>query len=346
MAGARIPTKRGALYITAETTAGTYVAPVQNSDKALRPLAMKLEVRGGFVDQNDDVSPAIGGGDALRDALGFRLTHSYRVPVWPDLNSLTAHPLAAVLNSCPGALSLLNTPDRVLFTPTNRFAPGTVPITVSLTFIELDGNVYTAKGGVSALQTIRTESQAYLVFEFITDFQARDSDGDSVQATSATAFTTAAAEYVSESYVNPKGRTLTLTNVDGSAVICSDSFALSTGMELVDTPCGNATNGYGISGAAFTGPCVLAASVYALPELATGDGRQFWETWFAAEDVGISSIVCGSGASAFTLATSKSQIIDKPVRKDINGMVGYDLAVKFKSSTLAALDHLLLTWGA
>lgn len=346
MAVARIPTKRGAFYVIGESSSpGTYVAPTQNSDKALRPIEMSVEVRGGYVDQNDDVSPAIGGAAPIRDAMGWRYNHAHRVPVWPDLTSLTSHPLGAVLNSCAGALSTLATPNRVRFTPTNRFVPGTVPITVSPTHVQLDGNTYTATGGVSALARIRTEGQAYLVFEFVTDCQNRTADADNVVATSAGSLTTAAAEYVSDTYVNPKGRTLTLTNVDGSAVICADSFALETGMALTDAPCGSATNGFGVSGTSFNGPCVLSISVFQLPELATGDGRQFWESLYAGEDLGAVSIVCGSGASAFTISTTKAQLMSI-TPKDMNGFAGYDLAIKFLPSTPAALDHLLLTWGA
>lgn len=346
MAVARIPTKRGAFYMIGESTSpGTYVAPTQNSDKALRPIAMSIEPRGGYVDQNDDVSPAVGGSDPIRDAMGWRYNHAYRVPVWPDLTSIASHPLDDVLNSTAGALSLLTTPNRVRYTPTNRFVPGVIPLTISPTHVQLDGNTYTAAGGVSALTRIRTEGQAYLVFEFVSDCQNRTADADNVVATSAGSLTTAAAEYVSESYVNPKGRTLTLTNVDGSAVICADSFAIETGMALTDATCGSAGNGFGISGTSFNGSCILSISVFQLPELATSDGRQFWESLYAGEDLGATSIVCGSGASAFTISTTKAKIMNI-TPKDINGFAGYDIAIKFLSSTPAALDHLLLTWGA
>lgn len=338
----RIALKRGALWLMPEVTPGTYVAPTVISDYALDPIEFEVSIVGGNEDQLDHLTPVLGGAKPLRGATAWKVTHSYKIPVAPSLTDDTSHPLFAVLRSVAATTSELTTPNRIRVTPSNVFNPGTTPVTLSITFAEIGGNCYTGTNGTSALVGIDADG-AHLVMRFESEFNMRDTLTASVVDIATASIDPTAAIYISDTYVPSHGGTLTLTNVDGSAVWCVEEIAIEPGCALVSQPCRSATNGYASATSIWNGYAMFAIDVLATPELATSAGRQSWESYLSNETLGTCSIVFGSGAGAFTVA-APAGMIKVHDRGTSGDLLAYRLGVVTQATTGNA--HITFTWGA
>lgn len=338
----RIALKRGALWFMVEGTPGTYVAPTPASDYAIDPVEFEISIVGGNEDQLNALTPTLGGQLPLRGATALKVTHSYKIPVCPTLTDDTSHPLFAILRSVAMTTSELTTPNRVRATPSNVFNPGTTPVTLSMTFAEIGGNCYTGTNGTSALVGIASDG-ATLIMAFESEFNLRSTITSTVVDITTASIDPTAAIYVADTYVAAHGGTLTLTGIDGSAVWCLEDFAIEPGCALVSQPCRSATHGYAAATSIWNGYAGYMLDVLATPELATSAGRQPWESYWSNEVLGTASLVFGSGASAFTIASPASFL--KTQERTASGDLGaYRLGVVGQPTTGNA--HITFTWGA
>lgn len=326
----RIQAKRAGVYFMRETTANTYLVPTQGTHKAMRVYGWKLATRGGMVQQADDQNPVVGGGGLLMGAIGWKADYSHRAVKIPDLTDITSHELLGLLRSCPLEYALTTGPNAITFTLSPKYAIGVSGSgeinPMSLTLVN-QANTFSGKGGVSIIRAIRSDGRDKIAFDFTTDLQLRSTRGDSVVDNATSTLSPASVAFRDDSVIQPQG-TLTVTGVDGSAVVCSASFSMNLGMNIADAECIGGTDGYANSNVMVSGFAALSMTVYATPELATSAGRQWWESFFAEEDVGAVTLVFPSKDAAQELFISIAAAkIENLGPTEFNGMEAYDTMI-------------------
>lgn len=148
--------RQSLFYITAESTAGTYVVPDVTDGGDGIDLAVRLESQPSWstegnpkVERNETVQALPGG---ARPELGGKyreVSFEAMLTEWGSTSSSdtkTGHELAAFFAACPMALTGGGT---LVMTPANRATS-----TVSVTWAEENGNVHTISGGRCQIESI------------------------------------------------------------------------------------------------------------------------------------------------------------------------------------------------
>ena len=333
-----LPLKRGALYLTPEGTPGTYTAPNQTLDNAIRYIDAGWSWRGGPAEQLDDVTPYGGGSVPIIGATGGEVSLTLKLPIAPDTTDDTSHPIFDLLRASAMTISDAAGVGPITAVPTSTFNAGTDIAPLSLTLLETDGDAYTLQGCTVSLDAIRWQGGAFVEVSCTIQGQARDTLTDTVQTLSSAGLSIGSVQFVTESPVVPKGGTLTISGPSGSGGVNLSGFEFVPGQEITEQEDATEAQGYGLSLVHHTGYAALVVTVSKLDET----GRAFYDAMLAgtATTVGVSF---GSGASFFGIGLGAGRILSIDGAES-NGARALQLQC-IGLPTSAGNDQYQLQWG-
>jgi hypothetical protein len=266
-----LPLKRGAIYILPEVTPGTYVAPTQASDDAIRYTEASWAWRGGPQAQLDDVTPFGGGSTPIIGATGGEVSIAFKLPIAPDTTDDTSHPLFDVLRASAMTVSDNTNAGPITVVPTSTFNAGTDITPASITILETDGDVWTLQGCTVVIDAIRwSAGSPFIEVAATIHGQCRDTLTDTVQTLSQASLSIASCTFVTESPVIPKGGTLTISGPGGSGGVNLTAFEFRPGQEITEQEDATETQGYGLSLVHATGYAALVCTVTKLDQAGRG----------------------------------------------------------------------------
>lgn len=336
--------RRGALYYIGEGgTPGTYVAPTQASDKALRifDFSLTLADAGGVVRIEDDETPYGGGSIPILDGIAAAASFKLRLPAWPGSqpHARADHPaLYDLLASCP---MTADTTDELIWSPTSSFVAGTAPVTGSLTFLETNGNVYALRACVAIIESIDF-SDTGIVASMQVHGLMQSTLADTVRTLSQASLTIADVAYTSgdNSWLLSRGATLTITGDTGSGVFAVRGGSVDLGQAIERQVDKLATHGYGVSlvstprNSAMSLTCTaLDASAWAIED-----------DMLAQTSITALSLSWGSAASRFAIALGSVNRVESVGRGEDAGVRMFDVSIIGAPSS-AGNDQYTLTWG-
>lgn len=338
MAQTYLPSRRGALYCVTQAADGTYLAPTQASDKALRVTDFELAVEGGVVRVEDDVTAYDGGLLPYMGDIAYRFNFSIRLSAWPGSRNAADNPaLAAVLAACPMAGDYSGT--DAVFTPitaTTFGAAGQVK-PFSLTFLETGGDVWSLVDCVCVIESIGSEGTEILIkVAGLGLFRG----ADTVKTLSDAGLTIADVAYTALTPIPSRGGALTLTGPTGSGTYAVRSWSADLGQRLEVQPDRTSTYGYRVAQVRNSANAAMALTVTKLPE----SGVDLVECYHSQTALSACSLVYGSGGSRFEVSLGTVQRIAECATGDDAGARTLDLTIVGIPS--AGDDQYTASWGA
>ena len=338
MAQTYLPSRRGALYVLTQAADGTYLAPTQASDKALRVTDFEWTKEGGVQTVVDDITAYDGGLDSYLGDIGYRFGFSIRLSAWPGSRNAADNPaLAAVLAACPMAGDYSGTDAE--FTPITTVtigASGQVK-PFSLTFLETGGDVWSLVDCVCIIESIAPEGNEILIK--ISGF-GLFRGADTVKTLSSAGLTIADVAYTSLTPIPSRGGTLTLTGPTGSGTYATRSWSWSPGHALELQPSRTATYGFAVAQVRNSAQAALSLTVTKLDE----SGLDLYACFEAQTALSAASIVYGSGASRFSVTLGGAQKVTDYTLGDDAGARTVDAVITGIPAT--GNSQYLLSWGA
>lgn len=343
MATTYLSARAGAVYAIAEGTPGTYVAPTQGSDKALRVVSIDVTLAGVGGPQRieEDEQPYGGGSLPILDGIAVNIALVLRVPAWPGTQphaSADLPSLYALLASCPMTAT---TSDAIVWSPTSTFVAGTSPVPISLTYLENGGNVYAFRGCVSAIDEIRTTDTGIEMAVTVLGL-VQATIADTVRTLAAASLTIADVAYTTSdnAWILSRGGTLTLTGLTGSGSYALRSAVHVPGQVVEHQADRLFPHGYGIPRNGHSGNSSMVLTITALDAAA-----------FAVEDDMLAQTACtaatlswGSGASAFRVALGSNNRILNVTRGIDAGVRTFEVELVGAPSAIGN-DQYSIRWG-
>jgi len=283
MVAARTPSNQGGLYVLTQATPGTYLAPTQNTDKAVLGLVSQPHpTQTAVIEQSDDTTPYGGGGYSITDGIHWTWPVTVKVEGIGDATGSPTGDILPLLRACGHDEDAPVVADgiAVRFRPTIAYgiagsAPQTgTPKVASCTWIDGGaGNplVYRGLDAVGRLESLTIESgELRAAFEFHALWYRSGGSIDSARVSrSATSLTADAIEFLpraSHPLFSGTGWTLTINGgstdaAELAAAACIESIEFAPGMSLEPQPCLQEVDGYDPSYSVQAAPSVLTLAL-------------------------------------------------------------------------------------
>jgi exonuclease VII small subunit len=343
MATTYLVARRGAMYVIQEGTPGTYVAPTQATDKALRVMEVTyaLADAGGPQRVEDDLTPYGGGQIPILDGIAAKVTARLRIPSWPgtqphDEASFPA--MYALLASMPVTIA---TSSELVVSPSSTYVAGTSPEPVSVTILTAGGNAIALRGCCAVIESIETGDVA-LEMQVAIYGNVQATIGNTVQTLSGASLTIADVAYTSgdNTWVLSRGGTLTLTGLTGSGSYAVRSAAWVPGMVGEHQIDRTASHGYTLP---FVGCPQNSALTLTVTQL-DASGAAFEDDMLAQTACSAASLSWGSSASRFALALGSNNRIVSVTPGEDAGVRTFDVELVGAAGS-SGNDQWSMTWG-
>lgn len=343
MATTYLQGRAGALYYITEAVPGTYLAPTQASNKALRVISCDITLAGdgGVVQIEEDETPYGGGSLPILDGIAATAELVLRVPQWPGTQPHAETDLPAMYALLASMPLSVTTTNAIVWSPTSSFVAGTSPLPASFTYLENNGNVVALRGCVAIISEIRT---AEVGIEMVVTVHGlmQSTLASTIQALSGASLTIGAVAYTTSdnAWILSRGATITLTGATGSGVFALRDGSVVPGMDIQRQVDRRFPHGYGFSYVANPKNSSMVLMMTALDAAALA----IEDDMLAQTAITAASITWGSAAAAFSLSLGANNRILSATRSVDAGVRMFEVTLVGAPSA-SGNDQFKIQWG-